>query len=168
MARRASPALVISNWYHLLENFQASPLEFYKSVEGALQKRQAPDVKVSRVDWREGGLLSAKREYLRIKRKTYIFDICGAPFGTGFFVSWWLGEKPPGLLGFLMAIPFIGRFFAWMIRPDTYYKIDTALMFQETVHNSVIEVVDGMTSAKGVRALTELERKPTMKEFYKK
>ena len=168
MARKASPALVISNWYHLLENFQASPLEFYTGVEAALKKRQAPDVKVSRVDWREGGLLSAKREYLRIKRKSFIFDICGAPFGTGFFVSWWLGEKPAGLVGLLVSLPFIGWFFNWLIRPDTYYKIDTALMFQETVHNSVMEVVDGLTTAKGVRGLTELERKPTMKGLDRK
>lgn len=165
---KASPATVISHWYHLLENLQASPLEFYKAVEGALQRRQVPDAKPSRVDWREGGVLSARREYLRIRRKSYIFDICGAPFGTGFFVSWWLGDRRTGLLGLLVAIPVIGLFFEWLVRPDTYYKIDTALMFQEAVHKSVLEAVDGMTNAKGIRALTELERKPILREFYRR
>jgi hypothetical protein len=39
-----------------------------------------------------GGPASAKREYLQVGREKLIFDICGAPFGTGFFVSWWLAE----------------------------------------------------------------------------
>ncbi len=168
MARKASPALVISHWYHLIENFQTPTMEFYTAVEQAIERRQIPDVKPSRVDWKEGGVFSAKREYLRIKRKEYIFDICGAPFGTGFFFSWWLGEKPAGLLGMLSEIPFIGLFFAWLTRPKTYYKIDTALMFQSSVHTAVMEVIDGMTSAKGVRALSELERKPILRDLYRR
>jgi hypothetical protein len=38
-------------------------------------------------------------------------------------------------------------------------------MFQEAVHNAVLEVVDGMTASKGIRALTESQRKPIMKRF---
>ena len=34
-------------------------------------------------------IASAKREYLRMQRGKYAFDICAAPFGNGFFVSWW-------------------------------------------------------------------------------
>src|SRR5262249_32254698 len=45
-------------------------------------------------DWKEGGPLSASREYLRVTRQGLVFDICGAPFGTGFFVSLWYGRKP--------------------------------------------------------------------------
>jgi len=168
MARKASPALVFSHWYHPIENFQASTMEFYTAVEQALQRRQIPDTKPSRVDWKEGGVFSAKREYLRIKRKEYIFDICGAPFGTGFFFSWWLGEKPAGFLGLLSAIPFIGWIFESFIRPTTYFKIDSALMFQSAVHAAVMEVIDGMTSAKGLRALSELERKPILRDFYRR
>jgi hypothetical protein len=43
--------------------------------------------------------------------------------------------------------------------------MDTALMFQESVHNAVLEVVDCITAAKGIRALTEAERKPILKAF---
>jgi len=165
---KASPAVVISHWYHLIENLQASPLEFYKAVEHAIEKRQVPDAKRSRVDWREGGLLSARREYLRVRRKDHVFDICGAPYGTGFFVSWWLGALPSGFLGLLAAIPWIGALVRTFIRPDTYYKMDSALMFQQATHAAVQEAVDGMTNAKGIRALTELERKPILREFYKR
>jgi hypothetical protein len=105
---RASPSIVISHWYHLLEGLQASPREFYAAVERAIQSRQVPDARASRVDWKEGGLLSARRDYLRIRRKKLVFDICGAPFGSNFFVSWWLGELPSGFVALLSSIPLIG------------------------------------------------------------
>lgn len=200
MARKASPAMVFSYWHHLLENVQASPLEFYKALEGALQKRQIPDSKPSRILWREGGYFSAHREYLRVRRKDLNFDICAAPFGTGFFVSWWLGRPRRWLyllvailllvvpvLGWvilsntlgtkslslffsplLWALPIFGWIFLWKMSRLTYYKVDTALMFQAAVHNSVLEVMDGMTNAKGVRALSELERKPILRGFHKR
>jgi hypothetical protein len=39
-------------------------------------------------------------------------------------------------------------------------------MFQESVHNAVLEVIDGMTAAKGLRLLAGDERKPVMHKFY--
>jgi hypothetical protein len=159
---------IFSHWYHLIENFQASAKEFYAAVEAALQRRQIPDLKTSRVDWREGGLLSAKREYLRIKRKELVFDICAAPFGTGFFFSWWLGELPSGFWALVSIIPFFGPLMELFLRRHTYYKADTALMFQESVRAAVNEVIDQMTSAKGIRALTDLEKKPILRELYRR
>lgn len=164
MARHAE-MIVFSHWYHLLEGVKASPLDFYSAVDKAIAQRVVPDSKSSRIDWKEGGILSAKREYLRIRRKEYIFDICGAPFGDAFFVSWWLGEVPSGLLALLGSIPVLGAFFRWFIRPMTYYRIDTALMFQEAVHAAVIEVLDQITAGNGLRALSEWERKPILKQM---
>ena len=164
MARRAE-MIVFSHWYHLLEGVKASPMDFYASVDKAVAQRVVPDSKCSRVDWREGGLLSAKREYLRIRRKEFIFDICGAPFGDAFFVSWWLGEVPSGLLALLGSIPILGAFFRLFIRPITYYRIDTALMFQEGVHAAVMEVIDQLMTSGGLRTLNEWERKPILKQL---
>ena len=224
MAKRGSASNIISHWHHPIENFQTSPLDFYALVEQALRPRQIPDISTSRVDWKEGGLLSARREYLRVKRGKLAFDICAAPFGTGFFFSSWLAEVPPphgvlyalliiigclillgmsvqmfgffgGLffaaiafpflvwfLGYavreghlgagaedaLLVIPFFGPLYERLFKPDTYYKMDTTLMFQSAVHAAVLEVVDQVTTAKGIRALTELERKPIMREFYQR
>lgn len=53
--------------------------------------------------------------------------------------------------------------YAKYFAPDTYYKMDTAQMFQESVRAAVLEAVDGLTSAKGHRMLTELERKPILR-----
>ncbi len=62
-------------------------------------------------------------------------------------------------------MPILGPFYERFFRPETYYKIDTAMMFQKAVHNAVLEVVDQLTSAKGARSLSELDRKPVMRQL---
>ena len=69
---------------------------------------------------------------------------------------------------YLLVIPVLGPLWQRFFRPPTYYEMDTALMFQESVHRAVLEVVDSMTTAKGLRALSELERKPIMRDFFKR
>lgn len=160
--------VIFSHWHHLLENLQVSTKEFYASVEEAVKTRQLPDTKLSRVDHHEGGVLTAKREYLRVDRKEHTFDICAAPFGRGFFVSWWLGETMSPLVNMIFKIPLIGPWLIRVFRPQTYYRMDTALMFQESVHASVLEVLDQRTKAQGVRSLSESERKPIMTDLFKR
>ncbi len=151
---------ILSHWYHLTEGLQVSSKAFYTAVQQAIERRKLPDVRLSRIDHREGGILSARRQYLRVRRKELIFDICAAPFGPGgFFVSWWLGELPGCLLA---AFPGIDWIYARFIKPMTYYRLDTALMFQESVHATVLEILDGATKAKGLRALSEMDRKPIL------
>lgn len=90
-----APAILLAHWHHLIDGLQTSSLGFYTSLEQALTRRGIPDASGRRIDYREAGLLSAKREYLRITRGAQAADICAAPFGSGFFVSWWLGEARP-------------------------------------------------------------------------
>ena len=164
MAKKASTD-IISHWYNLIEGLQASPQAFCASIEQAIQRREIPDTTVFRIEWPEGGPFSPKREYLRVLRKNHTFDICGAPFGKGFFISWWLGELPPGCLGIIFAIPILGDMLTLIFRRFTYYKVDTALMFQESIRTAVQEVIDHMLSTNGIRALSEAERKPIMEAF---
>jgi len=164
MAKQDS--IVLSHWYHLFEGMQESTQNFYSSLEQAINSRNLKDIKTSRIDYKEGGVFSAKREYLRVKRREHLFDICAAPYGNGFFVSWWLGEKIGFLTRILLMIPFVNLFFMRIARPFTYYKIDTALMFQESISSAVHEVIDGITKTKGLRALSELERKPILTNIF--
>jgi hypothetical protein len=161
-----APTTILAHWSILIEALQASPMDFYAQVEAALERRQVPDTKRSRVDWREGGILSAKREYLRVQRREHIVDICGAPFGTGFFFSWWLGENR-GCLGSMVDVPFLGSLISYFVKPVTYYQIDTSSMFRAAASGAVQEVVDQMTTTKGLRHLTADERKPMLKEFFR-
>ncbi|MHC4270392.1 MAG: hypothetical protein ACYSTS_18295, partial [Planctomycetota bacterium] len=91
MAKQADR--LISHWHQTIENLQESPQKFYNNLVQAISQRNLPDIDISRIEYREGGVFSAKRLYLRVKRKEHIFDICAFPFGSGFYFSWWLGEK---------------------------------------------------------------------------
>jgi len=211
---RAAVTDVISHWHQPFEGLQASPLAFYESVERALAPRQIPHARTERIDWREAGAFSARREYLRVTRARHVIDICGAPFGSGFFASWWLAKvRAPALIptivaliatgiiasaasviGFpfgaigawfvvflvlgllmsqgeetwhahLLAIPLLGWLWAKIFLPETYYRMDTAFMFQEAVHAAVMEVIDAMSKAQGLRLLSPLERKPILREL---
>jgi hypothetical protein len=111
----AKQANVISHWYQLIENFQSSPMVFYAALEKAVEERWVPEIHSSRIEHKEGALASANREYLRMHRGKHAFDICAAPFGTGFFVSWWFTE-PPLRFAFLYTLAFFaGLSIAWTI-----------------------------------------------------
>jgi len=160
--------IILSHWHHLTENLTASTQEFYGQLEHTISTRNLDVVNWSRVEFHEGGALSAKREYLRVVRREHIFDICAAPYGNGFFISWWLGEEVGLFLKIIASIPFIGSFLLRVFRPVTYYRLDTATMFQESIHGAVVEVLEGRTQAKGLKGLSEAERKPIMSDFFAK
>ena len=104
-------AEVISHWHHSVENFNTSTLDFHRAIESTLADKEAP-IRPERIDYHESGVLSAKREYLRLSYGRYSFDISAVPFGKDFFFSWWLVRRLPdssllvGCLG-LIALPII-------------------------------------------------------------
>ena len=90
---------VISHWDQLFENFQTSSLEFYDSVEKGVTARAVPETHWVRVEHKESGLASAKRQYLRMHRGKFAFDICAAPFGSAMMIcdAWLMPCHPAGM-----------------------------------------------------------------------
>jgi hypothetical protein len=88
------PPGVYARWCKLFPGVSAQPSEFYDLLQKALEQRKIPKIEISRVYHREGGIFSAKREYLRMSSERLVFDVCAAPFGTGFFISYWFAELP--------------------------------------------------------------------------
>lgn len=250
----APPALdnVVAHWHKLFGNFNTSSVEFYAAVGIALRSREIPGLKVSHVRWSEGGLLSPNREYLRVTGDRYVFDMCAAPFGTGFFFSSWVTKKQPRFVLFYLAaialvtffayrmlfavaksvlsgsgeyslrslppfvrylvypvlygggwtlwpililvpflvvvclvalvarggfkgpeealrkVPLIGWLYERVFTPETYYRIDTLQMFQSAVHTAMVETIDSVVTQKGLRGLTEDERKPVFTQLLKR
>lgn len=215
---------VISSWRVLFDDFNTSSIAFYNSVITALKRREVPDIVYEKVEWNESGVLSAKRLYLRVRRGHLMFDICAAPFGKGFFISWWLAGPAPAfglllLLGFLvigvapgfvgaivtavlrqallgsalsmialicspvallflvntggnpaieqavLALPIIGPLYRALFNPYSYFRQDTAAMFQESVRAAVNEAIDGLTQRQGLRALSPEERIPRLRDL---
>ena len=164
----SSTTEVLSQWNTLIENFNASPQAFYAEVTKAIEKRQMPDAKISRISFNESHFLSSRREYLRIScENDFYFVVCGAPFGTGFFVSWWLLQPPAGCLVQLFSgFPLLSGLARAMVKPWTYYRMDTATMFRTATHQAVLEVVDAITQTQNLKMLPEAERKPVLREFF--
>jgi hypothetical protein len=214
----ARSCTVLGQWHLLVDDFSTSGLDFYTSIEQAVAARQVPGIETSRVEWQEGGVLSAKREYLRITRGRLTFDICAAPFGTSYFFSSWFAEQSLlhalfyaclvifgmpilfllsltmfGILqGFilfmlalvggvaylrnaiqsavaaveeiLLAMPVIGPIYYRLFKPITYYSTDTQIMFQESVHRAMIESIESLRTARGLRALSAAESRPTTRD----
>ncbi len=152
-------ALVRSRWHHTFTGIHFSAKEIYAAIEEAVKKREIGAL-VNMPTFPEAGTASSSRLYLRITRDDQMFLICAAPFGTDYFISWWFGE--PNDLGkdIVKRIPLIGASLARHMASKTYYQMDTDTMFSDTVKNCVLEVIDSITTTKGVRGLTEQERMP--------
>ena len=106
---------VLESWHSFCADFNMQPTSFYESVEKELTARKIPALDMSRVEWLEGGALSAKRLYLRLTREKWVFDICAAPFGTGFFFSYRFTELPLQIIPLLvlaLVVLVIGAVFA--------------------------------------------------------
>ena len=105
---------VEGHWHSLIDGFATSSLDFYELVKAGIARREIPDLKISQVEWKQSGLGSGKRVYLRVSREELNFDICAAPFGTGYFFSWWLARIPRVLLdlAFLLFVFMVSGFFA--------------------------------------------------------
>ena len=117
---------------------------------------------------KEGNIFSSRRWYLRVTWKEYQYDICAAPFGKGFFLSWWLLYKNSLLQILILKIPFIGFWLQKKLFPTTYYKIDTASMFMSYAQQSVLNVLDNIATTKGIRMLNTDERKPILNSVFKR
>ena len=213
---------VIYYWSELIKNFSTSPKEVYDIIKQSIEVRKVPGLEIKQVFWHEGGALSAKREYLQLARERLHFEICAAPFGTGFFVSYRssvvpLAINPLGLfivlliLAFalavlvnlfglmwggvilvfslsaliflmrtaiargladvdraLMKIPLFAPLYEFFLRPITYYRIDSAIMYQKAVQGAVSEALEKIFGDQKVTLLPEAVSAPVMEEIYKR
>jgi hypothetical protein len=68
-----------------------------------------------------------------------------------------------GILGdedWVLATPLLGFLYAKVFKPLTYYRLDTAYMFRDSISAVVGEVVNGLREEKGLRLLEEEELAP--------
>lgn len=80
-------AEVFTHWGTVLPGIHFSAQELYAKVENEIRERQWPGVESLRAVHSEAGLLSHKREYLRVIRQRQVFDLCAASFGKDYFVT---------------------------------------------------------------------------------
>ncbi|WP_026776333.1 hypothetical protein [Polaribacter sp. Hel_I_88] len=163
--KKGTPTLN-ANWNNLLDNFEYSTQDFYKLLAIELESNGIKEIKIEEKSISIGNALGVKRLYLRVKWKNYTYDCCMAPFGNGTFISWWMFTEKTGMELLLSKIPFIGNYFVRAFFPITYYSMDSASMFRTYAQASVLKVIDGITQNKGVRALSEAEKKPILNDIF--
>jgi hypothetical protein len=123
-----STKIVYNRWYVPLDNFEFSTADFYQMIENELLVRKVPGLEITRVELSEGGPLSPKREYLRLRRERLGFDICAAPFGTSYFFSFRSVELPFNIsilqlavlilllaMGYALVMHFIGLILGFLL-----------------------------------------------------
>jgi hypothetical protein len=96
-ARRERAARQKDYQKRLIENFNYSPKEFYVLLAKSLESRRIPGLSAGLVKLYESVLGSPKRLYMTVDRERFVYYVCAAPFGSGFFFSWRLvDERRPG------------------------------------------------------------------------
>jgi hypothetical protein len=128
---------VLNHWYAPVDNFQFVTSEFYQMIEKELQARKVPGLEISRVEFSEGGLLSDKREYLRLKRERLVFDICAAPFGTSYFFSFRFVELPLGIKPLELLIFWVGLVLTFGLLAKLFGTISGILLFLALVVGAI-------------------------------
>lgn len=152
---------VISHWSHFFQSFTLSSNSFYTELEKALADHEMPHSNIVRTTHKEGGLLSASREYLRIKHGDIVFDVCAAPFGKDFFISWWLYESQGGMRSLLKNTK-MGDFLKRRAAMRTFYQVDEEDMFRSCVHECILDIIGKVTEGKGELKLSDADKAFTM------
>jgi hypothetical protein len=64
----------------------------------------------------------------------------------------------------IMSLPLLGPLYIWVFNPVTYYRLDSALMFRDSVRRVVNEVINDLRQEKGLRLLGDEELEPDSRE----
>ncbi len=167
LLRKGIPTLQ-GHWNTLIDEFQYSTQDFYEQLTKELESHGVDNIKIINKDLSTGGTLSTKRLYLRVSWKNYTYDCCCCPFGNGTFVSWWLFSERTGFELLISKIPIIGNYLVKVFFPTTYYTIDTSSMFMTYAQSSVQKVIDNITKEKGIRSLSEADKKPILRNIFER
>jgi hypothetical protein len=68
----------------------------------------------------------------------------------------------------LVQSPVFGSIYELWFRRETYYRIDTRLMYLDTVTSVVKTLAEEVTAAKGIKLTREFESAPVLGELYRK
>jgi len=147
-------AEVFTHWGTVLSSIQFSTQEFYARIEAEIKARQWPGVEFFRVKQSESGVLSHKREYLRVMRQRQVFDVCAASFGQDFFFTMREAEIKPQLTPVTLIILVLSLFLAFSFCLSTFGRIPGFIGFGTLLLGGVFLLFNvlrmGLTRVDGV------------------
>ena len=133
--------VVLKWWYVVQLDFEASTEEFYSAIEQDLAARELQGLELSRVEYAEGGLLSAQRVYLRMKRERLLFDVCSAPFGTSWLFSCRFSEFPITIRPWEVVALFLALGAFWFSYVQLFGFLTGNIMFGATMIGIILAMV---------------------------
>jgi len=133
--------------YQHFENLQLSAQDFYETLKTTIGQYQFPDVRCEIRTLSDNGWFESKRLYLQVKFHSFTYNICAAPFGKNFFISWRLEEADSFWIRFSRALE--GKKF------KSFYELDTEMMFKDSITAIVIAQVEVVMSEHGFRQSEE-------------
>lgn len=157
---------ILARWQARLNGVACSSLEFFEIVQASVIAKELPNISFSYVTRREGGWLSPKRVYLRIRYRHLFFDVSAFVVGGSLVVGWWLHEDSHGVADLLAEIPGFGFVLEKTIRAATYYTVDFIDFFQRTIHESILRAIDELSEENGLGILPNEARQPVWEEIW--
>jgi len=145
------PQIEVTDYRWYFPDFQISSKEYYKLVESLHRNLSVPNITYEQINFPEKGIFSSDRQYLRIQKSIYVFDICAAPYGNGSFISWWYGERYDWPIRLLLSIPIIGWFTRRTLKLKTYYQRDEQQVFRIAIEGVISEAKEQICAPHGVR-----------------
>jgi predicted house-cleaning noncanonical NTP pyrophosphatase (MazG superfamily) len=159
---------LLNNWNILIPCLSYSSKEFYDTLTAKLNEQEVKNLKVKVIEKNTGGILSGKRLYAEVSFDDYIYDVCGAPFGKSFFVSYWMHFELRKREKIVLGVPFFGRWLLKAFFPMTYYRVDTSNMFHSLMHEVIIELVDEICKDHELEKLSDNQKIPVMHDVFKR
>lgn len=147
---RGYPKYVREHDQKFFPDVKISSKGFYKELESKIDALGLPDIKYGPLSLFQRNIFTGTRLYFRVKRYETMFDICAAPYGNNFFVSWWLGDKVPLSTHLSMYLPIIGRFVRKDLETRTYYAMDTEAMFKGAIKYAVEQAIEEFKTPTGI------------------
>lgn len=162
---------ILAHWSYLVRGLQYDPARFYEILQGKIESEKIKGVKMKTAVLTQKGMLSRKRDYLRVQYDNFVFDVCGAPFGEkNFFFSYWMGLKNMSgclaiFLNILLSIPFIGLLVQKSLERLTYFESDTADMFNSLISSIILEEVDAIIESEDIEPVPDEAKVPNDKKL---
>lgn len=160
----------VSYWQTTVQGLDEDPDVFFAQVFQALKEGLASrDVQLSGMGFgptklfETRSIFSSRPLYLEARYKHLSYYLYLGQTPTGLFLSsrsynkFVKGEGGKGILSYA-ALKYFQR--------QTMFQYDAAIIFQESVHAIVLQVLDGYIQEKKLKPLKEYERRPILHAFY--
>jgi hypothetical protein len=163
----------VAYWHQTIAGLDETPAQFYAQVHQALREAlQQHDIALVGFGFGPQRLfegrsaLSEQPLYLSVRYKHLTYYLYTGQTPAGLFISTWLyNKKMSGIGTHLTPFQLASLQFHYFGR-QSLFQYDATLMFFESVHSVVLEVLDRYLEERKLQPLEEYERRPVLHAFY--